>query len=49
MTQIAKDAKAGGANAVINAKPPKEMYTGFPFFFIGLYVDSAAGTGIQTK
>lgn len=49
MTQIAKDAKASGANAVINANPPKEMYTGFPFFFIGLYIDQASGTGIQTK
>ncbi|HOF62271.1 MAG TPA: hypothetical protein P5125_01470 [Kiritimatiellia bacterium] len=49
MTQIAKDAKAGGANAVINAQPPKEMYLGFPFFFIGLYIDQAAGTGIKTK
>ncbi len=49
MTQIAKDAKAGGANAVINAVPPKEMYTGFPFVFIGLYIDKAEGTGIKTK
>lgn len=49
MTQVAKDAKAAGANAVINAKPPKELYTGLPFFFIGLYIDQAAGTGIQTK
>lgn len=49
MTQVAKDAKANGANAVINAEPPKEMYTGFPFFFIGLYIDKAAGTGIKTK
>jgi hypothetical protein len=49
MTQIAKDAKNAGANAVINANPPKELYTGFPFFFIGLYVDTANGTGIKTK
>jgi hypothetical protein len=49
MTQVAKDAKANGANAVINAEPPKETYTGFPFFFIGLYIDKASGTGIKTK
>ena len=49
MTYIAKDAKADGANAVINAKPPRSLYTGFPFFFVGIYVDSAAGTGIKTK
>lgn len=49
MTYIAKDAKSGGATAVINAKPPKSLYTGFPFFFVGVYVDSAAGTGIKGK
>jgi len=49
MTQVAKDAKAAGANAVINAKPPKGLYTGIPFFFIGVYVDQAAGTGIEAK
>jgi hypothetical protein len=49
MTQIAKDAKAAGANAVINAQPPRSLYTGLPFFFIGLYIDKAAGTGINTK
>ena len=49
MTQLAKDAKALGANAVIKATPPKEIYTGFPFFFFGLYIDKAEGTGIKTK
>ena len=49
MTQVAKDAKAAGATAVINAKPPQGMYTGLPFVFIGLYVDKAAGTGIKAK
>lgn len=49
MAQLAKDAKSAGANAVINAKPPKEVYTGFPFFFFGLYIDKAEGTGIKTK
>ncbi len=49
MMHIAQDAKDAGANAVINAKPPKSLYTGFPFFFVGIYVDSAAGTGIKTK
>ena len=49
ITQLAKDAKSAGANAVINAQPPRELYTGFPFFFVGLYIDKAAGTGIKTK
>jgi hypothetical protein len=49
MTQIAKDAKSDGATAVINAHPPKDLYTGFPLFFVGLYVDSADGTGIKSK
>ena len=49
MTQVAKDAKSDGATAVINAKPPSSLYTGIPFFFIGVYVDSAEGTGIKSK
>lgn len=49
MTHIAKDAKNDGATAVINAHPPKDLYTGFPFFFVGVYVDSASGTGIKSK
>lgn len=47
MTRIAKDAKSAGATAVINAVPPKSLYTGLPFIFVGVYVDSAAGTGIK--
>lgn len=49
MTQIAKDAKKDGATSVINANPPKGIYTGLPFFFVGLYIDKAAGTGIKSK
>ena len=49
MTQVANDAKKDGATSVINAIPPKGFYTGLPFFFVGLYVDSAAGTGIKSK
>ena len=49
MTQIAKDAKKDGATAVVDAVPPKGIYTGIPFFFVGLYVDSAAGTGVKGK
>jgi len=49
MTQIAKDAKSAGATAVINAHPTKSLYTGFPFLFVGIYVDSADGTGIKSK
>lgn len=49
MTQIAKDAKSAGATSVINAQPPKGLYTGIPFIFVGLYIDQAAGTGIKSK
>ncbi len=49
MTQIGKDAKKDGATAVVDAAPPVGMYTGFPFFFVGIYVDSASGTGIKAK
>lgn len=49
MTAIAKDAQADGANAVINAHPTKSVYTGFPLVFVGIYVDSADGTGIKTE
>lgn len=49
MTKVAMDARAGGAGAVINAKPPSGFYTGFPLIFLGLYVDKAAGTGIKGK
>ena len=48
MTQVAKDAKKDGATAVINAVPPKGFYTGLPFFFVGLYIDNSAGTGIKS-
>lgn len=46
---VAKAAKNDGANAMINVTPHSEFYTGFPLFFIGLYVDSAEGTGINAK
>jgi len=46
---IASDAKDDGANAMINVTPHREAYTGFPFFFIGIYVDQCEGTGIKTK
>ena len=49
MTQIAKDAKSAGATSVINAQPPKGLYIGIPFIFVGLYFDKAAGTGIKSK
>jgi hypothetical protein len=46
MTAVADAAKADGAEAMINVTPVKEMYLGVPFFIVGLYVDTAAGTGI---
>lgn len=49
MTKIAVDAQKDGANAMINVHPPKETFTGFPFGFIGIYVDSVDGTGINAK
>lgn len=49
MTRIADDAALAGANAMINATPPKSFYIGFPFFIIGIYVDSTSGTGIKVN
>jgi len=49
MTQIAKDAKSAGATSLINVHPPRDLYTGLPFFFVGVYVDSADATGIKSK
>lgn len=46
---VAKDAKAQGAEAMINVKPVNEMYWGFPFIIFGLYVDDCHGTGIDLK
>lgn len=48
-TDMASEAKAGGADAVINADPACETYWGFPFIFVGLYVDKSVGTGIDLK
>jgi len=49
LEEVAKSAKEDGANAMINVTPHKEFYMGFPFFFLGIYVDSAKGTGIDVK
>lgn len=49
MTLVANSAKALGADAMINVTPPQETYWGIPFFFVGLYIDRAAGTGIDIK
>ncbi len=49
LKKVAQDAKDDGAKAMINVTPHKELYTGFPFFFIGVYVDVCNGTGINTK
>lgn len=47
--QIAEDAKEDGANALINVQPPRGLYTGFPFFIVGLYIDRTEGTGVTVK
>ena len=49
LTSVADEAKADGADAMINVTPAKESYTGFPFFIVGVYVDKAEGTGISLK
>ena len=46
---MAQKAKEMGANAMINVDPPREFYTGLPFFIVGLYVDTVEGTGIDVK
>jgi len=47
LARVADEAKAGGANAMINVTPHSEHYYGFPFGILGFYVDTAAGTGIK--
>jgi hypothetical protein len=47
--QIAQEAKADGANALINVQPPRGLYTGFPFFIVGLYIDRTEGTGVTVN
>lgn len=46
---VATTAKEDGANAMINVDPPSDFYTGIPFFIVGIYVNSTAGTGIKSK
>lgn len=46
LTDVAKDASRGGANAMINVCPASENFFGF---IIGVYFDKAKGTGIKTK
>ena len=49
LIHIAEEAKDDGAEAMINVTPHQERYTGFPFFFLGIYVDKCQGTGIDLK
>ncbi len=43
------EAMVASRPALINVTPHEELYTGFPFFFVGLYIDRAAGTGIDVN
>lgn len=47
LEDVAMEAKADGAEAMINVTPARSLYTGIPFIFVGIYVDSAEGTGIR--
>lgn len=47
LTDVARSAQIDGATAMINVTPHKEIYTGIPFFFAGIYIDTAEGTGIR--
>jgi hypothetical protein len=49
LTNIGTAAKEDGATAMINVTPNKSLYTGFPFVFVGVYVDQANGTGIKRR
>lgn len=49
LSEVAAEAKAHGADAMINVTAPQECYWGFPFFIIGIYVDKTDGTGIDVK
>lgn len=44
--QIAQDARNAGSDAMINVTPHREQFYGF---IIGLYIDTAEGTGIKLK
>ncbi|MCX7012545.1 MAG: hypothetical protein NTW86_08285 [Candidatus Sumerlaeota bacterium] len=46
LTDVATDAKRGGATSMINVQPHWSLYTGIPFWFVGIYIDKASGTGI---
>lgn len=46
LSDVAGSASADGANAMINVTPHKSFFMGF---IIGLYIDSAQGTGISTN
>ncbi len=48
LEHVANAAADDGANAMINVTPHEATYTGFPFGFVGLYVDKSQGTGIDT-
>lgn len=49
LTQVAEKAREDGADAMINVMPAKSLYTGIPFLFVGVHLDSAEGTGIDSR
>lgn len=49
LAATANEAKAGGADAMINVTPSRTLYTGIPFIIVGIYVDSNEGTGIKRR
>jgi hypothetical protein len=49
LKKVADMAVQDGANGMINVNPHTEAYLGFPFGILGLYVDTASGTGVNHK
>lgn len=46
---LAQEAQHDEADAIINLKPVKNLFTGVPFIIFGVYIDRIEGTGIETK
>lgn len=47
LTEVGRAARDDGATSLINVTPQQELFTGIPFFFVGVYVDTTSGTGIK--
>ncbi|OPZ11005.1 MAG: hypothetical protein BWZ10_02260 [candidate division BRC1 bacterium ADurb.BinA364] len=49
LTDVASEARSGGATSMIQVQPHSSFFTGIPFGFVGVYIDRASGTGIAEQ